>query len=311
MKPQISKTQTRKWLTPGIIGGGVILLGLVFLVFLGVLLFSSVSTSLFEKCVAVIEINGEITTTNTPRTLFSEGIIGSEEIAGTIEKLNVRDDVGAVVFVIDSPGGSIVASHEIYDAIKNLRKPKVAYFHEIAASGGYYIATGTDYIISEPSALTGSIGAIMVTADMSGLFEKIGVNVSTIKSGELKDIGGPNKPLTEKERQILQTLINEMFGEFKSIVLENRGSRLNSEKFNEILDARILSGKQAKEIGLVDALGHKKDAIRKAAQLANITEEEPSVCKIEISSGSAGFFDVSTIIPAMTKNMKKVSIRYE
>lgn len=291
--------------------GGVILLGLAFLVFLGILLLSSASTPLFGKCVAVVGIKDEITTSSSPPTLFSDAVPGSEDIASTIEALNKRDDVGAVVFVIDSPGGSVVATREIYDAVKGLDKPKVAYFREVAASGAYYIASGTDYIISDPDALTGSIGVIMTLSDMSGLFGKIGYNVTAIKSGDTKDIGTYARPMTEKERQILQSLVDEIFAEFKGIVVANRGPRLDMARFSEILDGRMLSGRQAKEAGLVDALGTKKDAIMQAARLANITDEEPSICEIKVSSASSDIFNMRALIPALFQNTKKVSVRYE
>ncbi len=235
----------------------------------------------------------------------------SEEIAASIRKLDSRDDVGAVVVVVNSPGGSVVATREIYDAVKGLEKPKVAYFREVAAAGAYYVSSAADYIISEPNALTGSIGVIMTLSDMSGLFEKIGLNMSAIKSGEAKDIGSFARPMTEKERHILQALVDEIFSEFKSIVLENRGSRLNMEKFNEILDGRVVSGRQAKEIGLVDELGNKQDAISKAAQLANITDKEPAICEIKLSSQSSGFFDARSFLSIFEKNAKKVSVKYE
>lgn len=293
--------------------GGVLLLGAAFLIFLGVLVFSSISGSVLggSKCVAVVNIQNEITTQSSPAGLFSSGVAGSEDIAAAIDSLNSRDDVGAVLFVVDSPGGSVVASREIYDSVKALDKPKVAYFREVAASGAYYISAGTDYIVSDPDALTGSIGVIMTMSDLSGLFGKIGYNVTAIKSGEMKDIGSEGRPITDKERMVLQTLVDEIFSEFKSIVVENRGSRLDMARFDEILDGRVVSGRQAKEIGLVDALGTKKDAIRKAAQMANITDAEPSICSVEVSGTSGNIFNVKALIPGVLDDVKKVSVRYE
>ncbi|VVB98025.1 ATP-dependent Clp protease proteolytic subunit [uncultured archaeon] len=297
--------------------GGVILLGVVFLVFLGILLFSSVTVpALGGKCVGIVDLNQEITTQSASPSLFSTGSPGSEDIANAIDNLNSRDDVGAVVFVVDSPGGSVVATREIYDSVKGLKKPKVAYFREVAASGAYYISTGTDYIISDPDALTGSIGVIMTVSDLSGLFGKIGYNETAIKSGDEKDIGGYSRPMTDKDRQILQALVNEVFGEFKNIVITNRGSRLDLAKFNEILDARVLSGRQAKEIGLVDALGTKKDAIKKAAALANITDSEPKICTISTSPSAGGIFGATSMFRGMLEGLlpqdaQKVSVKYE
>ncbi|MFA5077533.1 MAG: signal peptide peptidase SppA [Candidatus Micrarchaeia archaeon] len=293
--------------------GGIILIGFVFLVFLGILLFSSISMPIFGKCVAVVNIDSEISSRSTPQSLFADSIPGSEEIAKSIEELDSRDDVASVLLVVDSPGGSVVGSQEIYRAVKNLDKPKVAYFRESAASGAYYISTGTDYIISEPSALTGSIGVIMTLADLSGLFEKIGYNMTDVISGESKDMGTPSRPLTQKERAILQSLVDEIFQDFRSVVVQNRGSRLNMQKFEEILDGRVVSGKQAKEIGLVDALGSKEDAIMQAAQLGNITDSEPRLCVVSPSSGSQGLFGMNSLLRGLVfgEAQKKVSIRYE
>jgi protease IV len=296
--------------------GGVLLLGVVFLVFLGVLLFSSASVPVLGKCVAVVNINQEITTQGASGSLFSAGSPGSEDIANAIEELNSRDDVGAVVFVVDSPGGSVVGTREIYNAVKALDKPKVAYFREVAASGAYYLSTGTDYIISDPDALTGSIGVVMTVGDLSGLFGKIGYNETTIKSGEEKDIGSYSRPMTEKDRQILQALVDEIFTEFKNIVIANRGSRLNMQKFNEILDARVVSGTQAKSIGLVDALGTKKDAIAKAADMAGITDEEPKICQISTMPSEGGLFGATELFRGaldalLPQGSPKVSVRYE
>ncbi len=295
--------------------GGAVLLGLAFLIFLGVLLLSSSSGSVLGgKCVAVVDINQEITTASTPPSLFSAGSPGSEEIANSIDALNKRDDVGAVLFVVDSPGGSVVGTREIYDSVKGLNKPKVAYFREVAASGAYYLSTGTDYIISEPDALTGSIGVIMTVTELSGLLDKLGINATAIKSGESKDIGSESRPMTDKERAILQTMVNEIFDEFKGVVVQNRGSKLNTAKFNEILDGRVVSGRQALAIGLVDALGTKKDAIRKAAALGNITDAEPNLCQIDTGGGTGGLFGASLRLPGISEIAglgKKASVKFE
>ncbi len=306
---QTQQSQGANWLKYG----GAIVLALAFLVFLGILLFSSVSVPIIgSKCVAIVNIDQEITTESVPPTLFSTAVPGSEEIASSIAALETRDDVGSVVFVMNSPGGSVVATKEIYEAVKNLSKPKVAYFREIAASGAYYISTGADYIVSEPDAITGSIGVIMTVTELSGLFDKLGINSTAIKSGESKDIGSPERPMTDNEKQILQALVDEIFGEFRSIVVANRGSRLDMDRFEEILDGRIVSGRQAKAIGLVDALGNKRDAIMKAAALAGIGDEEPLLCEIDTSSHKTGLFDVRTYFAGiLAQDTKKFSVKYE
>ena len=286
----------------------ILVVGFVFLVAL-VLVFSSSSSSLTGKCVAVVNLNQEITVESTPPSLFFEGMPGSEEIAKKIEDINKRDDVGAVVLVVNSPGGSVVATREIYDSYKTLEKPKVAYFREVAASGAYYIASGSDYIISDPDAITGSIGVIATFSDLSGLFDKIGMNTTAVKSGLHKDIGSSSRPMTDEELGIIQALIDEVFDEFKTVVVENRKGTLNMVKFEEITDGRILSGRQAKSVGLVDALGNKKDAIKKAAELAGITEEEPRICDISLVEQEKGLFDLGALFPPLKNS--KMQIKFQ
>ncbi len=293
-----------------IIIGVVIFIALIGLV----LLFSgSFSTGLTSKCVAVATIDQEITISSTSPSLFTQGSPGSEEIAKSISDLNKRDDVGAVLFVMNSPGGSVVATREIYDSVKELKKPKVAYFREVSASGSYYVSSAMDYIISNPNAITGSIGVIATFTDMSGLLEKVGINATSVQSGIHKDIGSQSRPMTEDESKILKALITEVFDEFKGVVIENRGSKLNMAKFNEILDGRIVSGRQAKQIGLVDALGTKKDAMKKAAELGNVTMEDglPRVCDVELgSSQKQGIFGLESVFQRFSAS-KKFQLSYE
>lgn len=237
-------------------------------------------------CVGVINVIGEIAMDDTEPGLIGIGSVGSETIASEIEEAASRSDVKALVVVVDSPGGSPVASRHIYSALKDVKKPKVAYFREMAASGGYYVGAGTDYIVAEPSTLTGSIGVRATFTDLSSLFGKIGYNETTIKSGELKDIGTSSRPMTDKERQLMRAIVQELFDEFKGVVMESRGSRLNMEKFNEVLDARVLTGRQALAAGLVDQLGDKKAAVKKASELAG--EEHLDTC--EFAPKQKGFF---------------------
>jgi protease-4 len=273
------------------------------LIFLAIVLlffvFASFSTALVGQCVAVIDVNAPLTVEGAPMTLFDMGYPSSEELATTIEGLNMRDDVGAIVFVINSPGGSVVATREVYNAIQELDKPSVSYFREVAASGAYYVASGTDYIVSDPDAITGSIGVIATFTQMSGLFEKIGINVTTIKSGDYKDIGSPYRNVTEDEQKILQELVDEVYQEFHSVVLNNRKGKLDLVRFSEVADGRILTGRQAEKVGLVDETGTKKDAIKKAADLADIPYDKYGdirICKVETMPTDTGLFGVDGII---------------
>ncbi len=291
---------------------------LLILVFLAIVMlffvFSSFSTSLVGRCVAVVDIDTPLTIEGAPQTLFDPGFPSSEELATIIQDINKREDIGAVVFVINSPGGTVVATKEVYASVKELDKPTVAYFREVAASGAYYVATGTDYIVSEPDALTGSIGVVATVTQMSGLLEKIGVNVTTIKSGPHKDTGSMFRNMTSEERQILQDLIDEVYTEFRSVVLENRKGKLNMDKFEEVTDGRILSGRQAKQAGLVDELGTKNDAILKAAELANMSVtsiEDVRICNVETRSAEGGLFAVESLFRSFQMNSDAPSISYK
>jgi len=294
-------------------GTGVVIV-LAFIVIIALFFIFSAMTPMFVgKCVAVVDINQELAVDGVSPSLFDSGTPGSEQIASSISALDARDDVGAVLIVFNSPGGSVVATREIYSSVKELKKPKVSYFRETAASGAYYIATGTDYIISDPDAITGSIGVIATFTEMSGLLEKLGVNITAIKSGPHKDIGSPYRNMTGEENVILQAMIDEIYQEFRGVVIANRGQRLNTAQFNEVSDGRILSGRQALKAGLVDQVGSKKDALMKAAQLGGIEANNPSdvrVCPIQISSAEGGLFSAEGFVRSFESAASGIKISF-
>lgn len=267
--------------------------GLSSLIILGILIIAGIFIGIGfltpePDSIAVIEINGEITTLETDNSLFSSGVIGSEQIAKSIRNLNNKDNVKAVVFVINSPGGSAVATGEIYNAVKELNKPKVAYFREMAASGGYYVAAPMDYIVANPQSLTGSISAIMTHVDLSQLFGMVGYNQTNIKSGDLKDIGSPNHALTIQEEEILQNIVDQSFDDFKFAVMDGRKSKLDLSRSDEIFDGRVITGKDAVGYGLVDQTGTKEDAINKAIELAGVEREDIIIETIDIGNEDIG-----------------------
>lgn len=265
-----------------LIGTLTIVVAVFLLTILAFIALSYIAPLLTAGCVAEVDIDYPITVEGNPETLISYGYPGSEDLAAKIRELNERSDVAAVVFVMNTPGGSVVATREVYDAVDDLEKPSVAYFREVSASGGYYIASGTDYIVSEPYALTGSIGAVVTGISMEGLFSDLGINITSVVSGENKDIGSIEHNMTDDERQILQAMVDEVFEDFKAIVIKNRRGKLRMDSYDEVFDGRIMLGKQAYAVGLVDELGTKQDAINKAAQLAGV-EGEPNVCKISVA----------------------------
>ena len=283
----------------------------LILLFIG---FTALLPSLMGRCVAVVNVDMPISIEGQPSTLFSSGYAGSEQVASVVESLNARDDVGAVVFVFNSPGGSVVATREIYSTVKSLNKPKVSYFREMAASGAYYIASGTDYIVSDPDAITGSIGVVATFTDMSGLLDKLGVNITEVTSGPHKDIGSSSRPMTDEEHTIVRALIEEVFAEFKDTVVKNRGTKLDSALFAEVLDGRIISGRQAKAVGLVDATGSKRDAIIKAADMANISYngvDDIRICEVPTSTEQGGLFGADALFRALNLNAGFPKINYQ
>ncbi len=257
---------------------------------LSLLLFAYWDRLSFSPCIAVIPIEGEITTQGVEPALFEEGIPSSRDIAKAIEKASEDPNVKAIVLEINSPGGSVVATREIWQALKKVDKPTVAYLREVAASGGYYVATATDYIIADPNTLTGSIGVIAAFTNLEGLFEKLGVKVNVIKAGRYKDIGSPFRNMTEEERALLEAMINETYEEFLSVIEEGRGAKL-SPNWKSYADGRVMSGRQALKIGFIDSLGSLEDAVEKARELANASEAEK--CPMDPLTGS---FDLLSIL---------------
>ena len=205
-----------------------------------------------------------------------EGIIlDSRE---TIEELrHYRDNpsVKAIVLRIDSPGGAVVPSQEIFAEVRKTRaegKIKlVTSMGNVAASGGYYIAAATDRIVANPGTLTGSIGVIMELANVKGLLEKVGVQSVVIKSGRHKDMASPFRAMTPEDRALLQTVLDDVHAQFIDAVATGRSLQL--EQVKTLADGRIFTGKQAQTVNLVDELGDLHDAIQLAARLVGISGE--------------------------------------
>lgn len=206
-----------------------------------------------------------------------KGVIADPyEVNKTLRELGERDDVKAVVLRIESPGGAVGPSQEIHGEILRLKVKKtvVASMGAVAASGGYYAAVAADRIMANPGTITGSIGVIVEFINAQELLGKIGLKGYVVKSGKFKDVGSPLREMEKEERELLQTLINDINGQFIKAVAEGRG--LKTEEVKKIADGRIFTGAQAKELKLVDELGGLSDAIALSASLAGI-EGEPSV----------------------------------
>jgi protease-4 len=215
--------------------------------------------------------------------IYLAGVINSSEdgynteggmVADIEDQLQQAVDdkrVKAIILKIDSPGGEVVASDTIYQAVVAARekKPVVADIDTMGASGAYYVAVGADYIVANELSITGSIGVIMESFTVGGLADKIGVKFYTFKSGKYKDILNPTREPTEDEKALVQGMVMEVYEKFVGIVAQERDMKVDDLK-NGLADGRILSGKQAMEAGFVDGLGYFDDAIDKAEELASI-----------------------------------------
>ncbi len=205
---------------------------------------------------------------------------GSEQWARRIESLAETKGVKAVVLDINSPGGSVAAVQEVHSRILRVKRGHpglkfVALFGDVAASGGYYIASACDRIVAHPGTLTGSIGVIFQVSNLQGLFAKIGYKMDPIKSGKHKDIGSPGRAMTAEERGILQGLIDDAYGQFVQAVADGR--KMTVAQVKPLADGRIYSGSQALKLGLVDELGDSRDALMLAAKLGGIPDAKPRV----------------------------------
>lgn len=206
-------------------------------------------------------------------------IISSEEVVRQLKKFGDQSSIRAVLLRIDSPGGGVVPSQEMYEEVKKVResgKPVVVSMGSLAASGGYYVACGASRIVANRGTLTGSIGVISEFLQLQDLFGKIGVGIKTVKSGKLKDAGTQSRRMTEEEQRYFQSLIDNVHGQFKHVVQTER--ELDSVTVNGLADGRVFTGEQAVSLGLVDTIGTFEDAVQIAAELAGI-DGEPSIVR--------------------------------
>jgi protease-4 len=209
-------------------------------------------------------------------------LITADAIVDEINNYAEDSSVRAILIRIDSPGGGVVASQEIFNAVLNARKQGkkkvVISMGSVAASGGYYIAAAGDRIIANPGTLTGSIGVKMEFANLEKLLEKIGVRGMVVKAGEYKDIGSPFREMTEPEKRLLQAVIDDVHSQFIEAVA--KGRNLPEADVKAIADGRIFTGRQALQLKLVDQLGDLEDSINVTAELAGI-KGKPKVVKKE------------------------------
>ena len=218
--------------------------------------------------IGVVELKGEI-----GAGLGRGRGIEADETMKVIKRFMDDGDMKAVVVRIDSPGGAVAPSQEIYDELRKLadKKTVVCSMGNVAASGGFYIAMACPLILAEPGTLTGSIGVISQFPNVKGLIDRFNVKVETLKSGKLKDAGNPFRDMTPEDRAYWQALIDQVYGQFVAAVAESRD--MPEEDVRKIADGRVLTGQQAQELGLIDEIGNFNDAVDTAKERAGIVGE--------------------------------------
>ena len=199
-------------------------------------------------------------------------IASSRKITNWIDRLHRDKSVKGVIVRINSPGGVVAPAQEIHAALKKVGsdKPVVVSMGSVAASGGYYIACAADRIVANPGSITGSIGVKAKLASFQELMGKVGISDQTVTSGELKDAGSPTHPLTPKEKEYFQSLVDDLFNQFLNAVIQGRG--MDPEQARSIADGRAFTGSQAKELGLVDIMGGMDRAVEEVQNMAGIRE---------------------------------------
>ena len=247
----------------------VLIFGALFVL----LIFISLLAVLFQKNlpvgdrIALIRIEGPI--------IDSKGTL--DEMKDYVKDTSIK----AIVLRIDSPGGAVAPSQEIYEEVRKAiaKKKIIVSMGSVAASGGYYIASPATKIIANPGTLTGSIGVIMEIPNVEGLMNKIGVKTEVIKSGRHKDIASVFRGIGKEEREILQNVLDNVHEQFIAAVAEGR--KMMRDDVKRIADGRIFTGEQALKIGLIDELGNLEDAVKIAAKLSGIKGEPVVVTKKE------------------------------
>jgi len=222
---------------------------------------------------------------------ISGPIIASEQINSKLEKFKNRNDISAIVIRIDSPGGLVAPTQEIFEKVKSVRdvKPIVSSMATVAASGGYYIALGSDSLIANPGTIVGSIGVIMNYPIATELLDKVGIKFETVKSGGLKDVGSYSREVTEADRRHLNEMVTNMHNQFIAVVEENRD--MDRSEIIKLADGRVFTGLQSKDLGLVDMLGTFDDAINIAGILGNIKGKPKT---IELNKKNNSLLDLFT-----------------
>jgi protease IV len=260
--------------------------GLIILIILVIAFLALIGSSLGNS-VAIIPIQGEISYGQA--NLLGGEITNPDTVKEELKKAEEDSTIRSILLEVNSPGGTPVASEEIMEAVKECKKPVIVWVSDVGASGAYLASSSADKIIASPSSQVGSIGVLMDFTDLSQLYQNIGVNRYAITGGKYKDMGADYRNLTPEERNMLQGMVNEDYDYFISLVAENR--KLDRNYVRSIAEGKVYTGKQAKNIKLVDETGSKEKALDIAAKLGgisgsyNVISMKPSSSFEDIISG--------------------------
>ncbi len=250
----------RPWLVYGLAFLGGLVLFLILLTFIFAFLASYKHFALGKPKIGVLEIKGVI--------------LDADEYLSAIREFRTRRDVKAVLVRVESPGGAIGPTQEVFEELKKLRKEKPIYVSMggVSASGGYYVSLAGEKIFANPGTITGSIGVVIELPNLEKLFEKLGIKSETIKSGEFKDTGSIYRGLTKEEREYLKAKVNQLHEQFVRVVAEER--KLPLDKVRSLADGRIYTGEEAKALKLIDELGNYYTALEELKKRINLKEAE-------------------------------------
>ncbi len=245
--------------------------------------------------IAVIRVDGPIVGGGEIPGLLGAGTVAtSEQLMKDVRRATFDPHAKAVLLRINSPGGSATATQEIGDEIDRLRdagKPIIVSMGDSCASGGYWLAAKGDYIFANPSTMTGSIGVYIGYTNYEELLGKLGIRNDKIKSGAHKDILSPDRPMTDEERALVQSMVNDIYEQFVDVVAQGR--HMDRDAVKAIADGRIMTGRQAQEAGLVDALGNYYAALSYTAEQADLDPIRPPIKEYGNDNSWSRFFSMS------------------
>jgi protease-4 len=239
-----------------------------------------------DNSIAIIEVQGLI--------------IDSRETIEQLQYIKEKESIKAVVLRIDSPGGVVGPTQEIYEEVKKLKKikPVIVSMGSVAASGGYYIAVPANKIFANPGTITGSIGVLMKLTNFEDLIKKVGIKSIVLKSGEFKDTGSPVRPLSIQDKKVLEGVIQSMYGQFVTAVAEGR--KIPVEQVKVLADGRIYTGEQAFNNKLIDKMGNLQDAVDEAAKIVGI-KDKPEI--VYPPKPKRSIFDI--LVEGVSENLVK------